>query len=165
MAVDIRKIYQYALQREREGKRFFEQNAERLSHAAAVGAFKQLAAEEQKHIEFIQSQLDALDKGEAPSAAIGAALEKEGFFSQRADSELLDQTVMEAMVPDLPVLRTAYLIERDFAEFYEMAAGKSEGEARQVLEMLARWERGHEALFKRMHDQAFEEYAQMPWGG
>ena len=73
--------------------------------------------------------------------------------------------MIEAMVPDLPVLRTAYLIERDFAEFYELAARKSEGEAKQVLEMLARWERGHEELFKRLHDRAFEEYAQMPWGG
>ena len=44
--MDIRKIYTYALQREHEGKRFFEQNAERLSHAAAVGAFKHLADEE-----------------------------------------------------------------------------------------------------------------------
>ena len=34
--MDIRKIYEYALQREHEGKRFFEQNAERLSHAAAA---------------------------------------------------------------------------------------------------------------------------------
>jgi hypothetical protein len=37
-----------------------------------------------------------------------------------------------AMVPDLPVLRMAYLIERDFAEFYEMATGKTEGEEREV---------------------------------
>ena len=78
---------------------------------------------------------------------------------------MLDQTMLEAMVPDLPVLRTAYLIERDFADFYEMAAGKSEGQAKEVLQMLARWERGHERLFKRLHDTAFEEYAKMPWGG
>src|SRR5512136_1202736 len=142
--MDIRKIYQYALQREYEGKRFFEQNAGRLSHAAAVGAFKNLAAEEQKHIEFIQSQITALDKGTSPSAAMGMALEKEGFFSQRAISESLDQTVIEAMVPDLPVLRMAYLIEHDFAEFYEQAASKAEGEAKKVLSMLATWERGHE---------------------
>ena len=92
-------------------------------------------------------------------------LERDGFFSQRAESEMLDQTVMEAMVPDLPVLRMAYLIERDFAEFYELAAAKSEGEAREVLTMLATWERGHEKLFKRLHDTAFKEYAEMPWGG
>ena len=163
--MDIRKIYEYALQREHEGKRFFTQNADRLSHAAAAGVFRQLAAEEQKHIEFIQAQIDALDKGEAPDTTIGVELQEEGFFSQRAESEFLDQTMLEAMVPDLPVLRTAYLIERDFADFYEMAAGKAEGEAKSVLGMLAQWERGHERLFKHLHDRAFEEYAQMPWGG
>ena len=36
--MDIRKIYEYALQREHEGKRFFEENAGRLGHAAAVSA-------------------------------------------------------------------------------------------------------------------------------
>jgi rubrerythrin len=92
-------------------------------------------------------------------------LDREGFFSERAASEMLDQTVVESMVPDLPVLRMAYLIERDFAEFYESAAEKAEGEAKEALEMLARWERGHETFFRQLHDTAFEEYAQMPWGG
>ena len=79
---------------------------------------------------------------------------------------MLDQTVIESMVPDLSVLRMAYLIERDFAEFYEMASGRAKDKtARESLEMLARWERGHERLFKAMHDRAFEEYAGMPWGG
>lgn len=163
--MEIRKVYEYALQREHEGKRFFAQNAGRLSHAAAVGVFEQLANEEQKHIDFIQAQIDALDQGEQPSASMGLELEKDGFFSQRAETEMLDQTTLEAMVPDLPVLRTAYLIERDLAGFYEMAAARSEGEPRVVLTMLANWERGHERLFKRLHDTAFEEYAQMPWGG
>ncbi len=163
--MEIRKVYEYALHREHEGKRFFEDNAARLGHAAAVGAFKALAAEEQKHIEFIEGLIAALDQGATESTDLGAAFEKEGFFSQRAHAELLDQTVIEAMVPDLPVLRTAYLIERDFAEFYSMAASKAEGAEKEALEMLARWERGHEALFKQMHDRAFEEYATMPWGG
>jgi rubrerythrin len=163
--MDIKKIYQYALQREHEGKRFFTENAERLSHAAAVGVFRRLADEEQKHIEFIQAQINALEKGDAPDVALGIQLEKSGAFSQRAESEMLDQTVLEAMVPDLPVLRMAYLIEHDFAEFYETAAAKAEGKAKEVLQMLAEWERGHERLFKHLHDKAFEEYAQMPWGG
>jgi rubrerythrin len=163
--MEIRKIYEYALQREYEGKRFFTENAERLGHAAAVGAFRQLADEEQKHIDFIEAQIDALDRGEQPNSSLGLELEKDGFFSQRAETEMLDQTMLEAMVPDLPVLRTAYLIERDLAGFYEMAAGQSEGEAKVVLAMLASWERGHEKLFRCLHDAAFEEYAQMPWGG
>ena len=163
--MDIHKIYEYALNCEHEGKRFFEQNAERLGHAAAVDAFKQLAVEEQEHIEFIEAQIDALDKGKLPNPSMGIELEEVGFYSQRAESEMLDQAVLEAMVPDLPVLRMAYLIERDFVEFYEMAASRSEGEAKKTLEMLAVWERDHEKLFKQLHDEAFEEYTEMPWGG
>lgn len=163
--MDIRKIYEYALAREYEGKRFFEQNAERLSHAAAIGAFRQLAIEEQKHIDFIQSQIDVINQGKASDLDFGMKLEQAGFFSQRALTESIDQTVAEAMVPDLPVLRMAYLIERDFAEFYEMAASKAEGEPRQVFTMLAHWEHGHERLFKQFHDKAFELYSNMPWGG
>jgi rubrerythrin len=163
--MDIRKVYEYALSREYEGKRFFEQNAERLSHAAAVNVFKQLAGEEQKHIDFIQSQIRALDQGQAGNITTGEQLEQTGFFSQRAQSEVIDQSVAEAMVPDLPVLRMAFLIERDFAEFYENAASKAEGDGKRVLTMLSHWERGHERLFKQFYDKAFEEYSKMPWGG
>ena len=92
-------------------------------------------------------------------------LDQTGVFAQRAEAELLDQTVLEAMVPDLPILRTAYLIERDFAEFYELWAERSQGEPQEVLEHLAGWERTHEAFFKDLHDRAFEEYSGMPWGG
>jgi rubrerythrin len=163
--MDIRKIFEYALQREYEGKNFFEQNAVRLNNATSASAFKKLAAEEQKHIEFIQKQIELLGKGKGSSTELGQAMQKEGFFSQRAMSESIDQSVNEAMVADLPVLRMAYLIERDFAEFYEMSANQAEGDAKEVLSMLAAWERGHERLFKIFYDKAFEEYAQMPWGG
>ena len=159
--MDIQKILEYALQREFEGKRFFEQNAARLQNAAAVGAFKAIAAEEQRHIEFIQSQLDALAGGHAPAPELPSA----GFFADRAENEHIADTVAESMVADLPVLRMAYLIERDFAEFYAQAASKAEGDAKKTLDMLAHWESGHERLFKSMHDKAFELYSGMPWGG
>jgi rubrerythrin len=160
--MNIEKVLKYALEREYEGKRFFSENAERLQNAAAQGAFKAIAEEEQRHIDFILAQIAALNSGvEAPSPE----LPKAGFFADRAESQSIMDTVAEAMVADLPVLRMAYLIERDFAEFYKMAASKAEGKAKETLEMLSAWESGHERLFKRMHDHAFEQYAQMPWGG
>ena len=132
--MDIRKIYEYALQREHEGKRFFEENAGRLSHAAAVGAFKELAAEEQKHIEFIQSQIAALDKGSRQQRSPGKELERRRLLlASGLRRKCSTRPSLEAMVPDLPVLRTAYLIERDFAEFYEMSAKQADGEAQEGL--------------------------------
>ena len=166
--MNIRKVLEYALQREHEGKAFFENNAERLSNAAATGAFKAIAKEEQRHIKFIQAQIHALDakeSGQETAAKPAPKLDETEFFADRADKEMIEQTVNEAMVADLPVLRMAYLIERDFAEFYNLAASKTEGDAKIILEFLARWESGHERLFKKMHDEAFEKYAEMPWGG
>jgi rubrerythrin len=163
--MEIHKIYDYALMREYASKRFFEQNAGRLSQAMAVEAFQQLAGEEQKHIEFIQDQLASLKSGQAGNAQYGVNLELEGFYSQRVQVEVIDQMVAEAMVADLPVLRMAFLIEGDFAEFYESSARMAEGEARQVLSMLAEWEHTHERLFKQFYERAFEEYSKMPWGG
>jgi rubrerythrin len=160
--MDVSRILEYALEREYEGKRFFTENAERLQNAAAAGAFKAIAAEEQKHIEFIAAQIAALHAGVSADLP---GLPPAGFFADRAENENIEQSVAEAMVADLPVLRMAYLIERDFAEFYTMAAAKTEGEPQRVLEMLAHWEAGHERLFKRLHDQAFETYSGMPWGG
>jgi rubrerythrin len=159
--MDIRKVLEYALQREHEGKRFFDENAARLQNAAAAGAFKAIAAEEQKHIEFIQSQLDLLLVGHMTAPELPSA----GFFADRAENEHIADTVAESMVADLPVLRMAYLIERDFSEFYAQAATKAEGDAKKTLTMLAHWESGHERLFKSMHDKAFELYSEMPWGG
>ncbi|MGE5124031.1 MAG: ferritin family protein [Acidobacteriaceae bacterium] len=163
--MELLKIYEFALNREYEGKRFFEENASRLSHAAAVSAFQQLAGEEQKHIDFIRKQVELVNQGQESSVDYGVMLDRGGFFSQRAQSELIDQSIAEAMVPDLPVLRMAYLIERDFVEFYEKSALQTSGEGRKVLEILAKWERIHEALFKGLYDRAYESYSQMPWGG
>ncbi len=159
-----RKIYTYALQREIEGRDFFANNAERMSHAAVQEVFKRLAKEEQRHIHIIQAEIDALDE-EGKAQDSSPVFQERGFFTDRAQAEMIEQTVSEAMVPDLPVLRMAYLIEKDFAEFYAMAAGKADGKAKEVLESLAAWERTHESLFKQLHDQAFERYADMPWGG
>jgi rubrerythrin len=160
--MEIRKILEYVLAREQMGKLFFLENADKLQSEAAAGAFRTIAAEEQKHIDFITALMKTITtRGTAEPTELPDA----AFFNNRAISESIEQTVIESMVSDLPVLRMAYLIERDFAEFYSMAAQQTEGEAKKLLEMLAKWESGHEILFKNMHDKLFKMYSEMPWGG
>ena len=163
--MDVHAVLTYALQRELEGRDFFESNAKRMAHAAAASIFRRLVGEERKHIEFVEAMLDRLGASGEALVDVTETGDAGSFFAARAQSESLDQTTMEAMVPDLPVLRMAYLIERDLSEFYEMVAAKSQGDVKRALNMLAGWERTHEKLFKDLHDRLFEEYAQMPWGG
>lgn len=160
--MNVQKIYEYALQREKEGYQFFKSNAEKSSHATVAGVFQKLADEELKHIEYLNGLISGADDQVEKTAA---ALEGDGWFEGRAKDELLDQSVIESMIPDVAVLRTAYLIERDLSEFYENAAEKAEGKAKSALALLAKWERGHESFFKELHDKIFQEYTEMPWGG
>jgi rubrerythrin len=60
MDMVVRKIFEYAIQRECDGKMFFEQNAKRMSHAAAISAIERIAKEEQKHIDIIIVQINSL---------------------------------------------------------------------------------------------------------
>jgi len=160
----VRRVFEYALERERQGITFFQENASRLSHPAVQGVFERLVEEEQRHVQYIQCLLDQLD--ETGEVTVPAELAEEmDLFSDRAGIEQLDQTVYESMVPDVTVLRMAYLIERDFAEFYAQAAVRATGEVREALEKLAHWEAGHERLFKDLHDTLFSAYMEMPWGG
>jgi rubrerythrin len=160
--MNVQKIYEYALQREEEGYRFFNSNAVNASHAAAAQVFSKLAEEELRHIAFIKN---LINHEENAATGDSTELQGKGWFEERARKEFLDQTLIESMIPDVAVLRTAFLIERDLSEFYEKAAAKTEGRDQAALNQLARWERGHEAFFKELHDRIFEEYTQMPWGG
>lgn len=160
--MNLQKIFEYALQREKEGYQFFKGNADKAGHAAAAQVFQKLADEELKHIEYIKNLMENEDDDGVKTEAM---LEIEGWFEDKAEKELLDQSLIESMIPDVAVLRTAYLIESDLSEFYENAASKSSGRAQKAFEQLAKWERGHEAFFKDLHDKVFEEYTQMPWGG
>ena len=160
----VGRILAYALEREKQGVRFFKENAERLHNTAAKGVFERLAQEEIKHAEYIQHLLDQLE--EDGDVVVSESLSSEiDLFGDRAESEKLDQTVLESMIPDVTVLRMAYLIERDFAEFYTQAATQAKGTVKAALEQLAVWEQGHERLFKRMHDYLYDAYIKMPWGG
>ncbi|MDY0059601.1 MAG: ferritin family protein [Myxococcota bacterium] len=162
--MDVRKVLSYALDREREGQAFFSRHAQQAQHAAVVGVFQRLAQEEQAHVRYVEGLLAALD-GDGAAVPEPAFLADSSFFSERAASEMIEQTTIEAMVPDLPVLRLAFLIERDLAEFYAAQAAQAEGETRVALERLAAWEREHETLFRSLHDRIFAEYSGMPWGG
>ncbi len=158
--MNLQKIYEYALQREQEGFRFFHSQAEKTSNANAAEIFRNLAQEELKHIKYLRELMDSTEEN-AGSAEI--QLEKRDWFACRAKEELLEQDLVKSMKPEITVLRTAYLIERDLAEFYEMAARNSSGITNLAFKQLAKWEKEHEIFFKQLHDKIFCEVTEIVW--
>ncbi len=161
------KIFEYALNQEKTGMSFFQTSLERMGMGSAMSAFERLIAEEKKHIDFISGILDDLRRtGDIDSTTVTKIeLHPVNYFDDRARSEFLEQCIEGSMVPDVTVFNTAWLIEKDLSEFYGRMAEKTEGKARESLQMLADWERAHEKFFRDFRDKLSEVYANMPWGG
>lgn len=161
------KVFEYALNQEETGKTFFQYSLKRMGIGAAVSAFKRLIKEEEKHIVFIKEILNTLEQGGKIdlSNLNDMVLKPIDYFNTRAKSEFLQQCVEGSMIPDVTVFNTAWLIERDLCEFYERMAENTEGEPRETLLMLFRWEKSHEKFFKEYRDKLSDTYSKMPWGG
>jgi rubrerythrin len=161
------KIFEYALNQEETGKSFFETSLKRMGWGAALSAFHQLIKEEEHHIRYINEILKGLKTGGPDALPVGKGhdLQATNFFDERAKSEFLQQLLYESMVPDITVFSVAWLIEKDLSDFYERMANQTEGKAKEALQMLAGWERGHERFFREFRDKLTEVYSKMPWGG
>jgi len=163
----LMRIFEYALNQEKTGMSFFRTSLERMGIGVAVSAFQKIIREEERHIDFITHILDDISQGQEIHfhSVEGVDLEPTNYFDERARSEFLQQCVEGSMVPDVTVFNTAWLIEKDLSEFYAAMAQKTEGQAREALTMLSRWENEHDRFFREYRDKLSEVYAQMPWGG
>ena len=162
------KIFEYALNQEKTGMSFFTTSLSRLGTGAAVSAFKVLIEEEKKHIKFISDIINDLKStGEIDKKHVeNIVMQESDYFNQRAQSELLEESIDGSMIPDVTVYNTAWLIEKDLSEFYgRMANMVTDQKAKEALKMLSDWEKSHELYFKQFRDKLTDEYANMPWGG
>jgi len=161
------KIFEYALQQEETGKRFFQDSLQRMGWGSAVSAFEKLIKEEEHHIFFIKEILSALKQGRSVELhrQESLLLEPTHYFDERAKSEFLQQCLEGSMVPEVTIFNTAWLIEKDLSEFYEKMANQTEGKTKEALEMLSKWEKAHERLFRDYRDKFDEMYSKIAWGG
>lgn len=161
-------ILKYAQEMELAGRDFYEEKSKIFSSPTTQSMFKDLSDAEQQHYDLITSQLGSYTEDPGSYAVSREILTRDesNIFQQREGSEALDTTLAESDVPDLTVMRMAYLIERDYKEFYEEAMDMVEEEnVKVLLKQLSDWELGHERLFKREYDRLKKEYLTFPWGG
>ena len=161
------RILHFARQMELDGYNFFKEKAEIFKNPTTKELFLKLAEAEYEHFKYIEQEIDSYSKSDNYQANEEFLNRDESsIFELREKSEHIDTTLNESDVPDLTVLRMAYLIERDFKEFYEESAKEvDEPEVKKLLEKLASWEDGHERLFKSEYDRMKKEYLTLPWGG
>jgi rubrerythrin len=157
------RIFEYALGQERHGKGFFEHSLKGMGNNAAKSAIRRLIKEEEEHIAMIDRILKGLrDGADLEAGGMGKVrLKKSNFFNKREKSEFIRECIAEAGSPDVCVFNTAWLIEKDLAEFYAGMADRTGGEAKKAFRMLADWEAGHAEFFKEYRDRLTQVYSGM----
>lgn len=160
------QIFRYAMQMEKDGHDFYKEKASTMTNPTTEKLFLTLADTEMDHYKYIESLLNKYIETDSFDMDPELLDREESIFEAREESEHLKETLLESDIPDLTALRMAYLIEKDYKEFYQNAADNIENkEVKAIFEKLAKWEQGHELLFKKEYDRRMKEYMTLPWGG
>jgi len=137
-----------------DGYKFYNEKKREVKSKAVTEIFEHLAIMEKEHTAFIRRLMEDLENGREISSLPN---EMENPFVQRYEGQKLDATNPEDDLMDLSVLRMAYLIEKDFVEFYARAAEHEENpEVKKVLNLLSTWEEGHRKLIEKQMEAIME---------
>ena len=160
------QVFRYAMQMELDGHNFFKEKAELFNNPTTQKLFLTLSKTEMEHYKYLKNQLDKYIATDSFDMSPEVLDRDENIFEEREKSEHIEETLKESDIPDITILRMAYLIERDFKEFYQNATENVDNEdIKAIFSRLSKWEEGHEKLFKGEYDRRMKEYMTLPWGG
>ncbi|MDO5026435.1 MAG: ferritin family protein [Tissierellia bacterium] len=159
-------IIRYAMEMELLGHKFYEENGKKSENPMTKEIFLKLSKTELEHYEYLKKLLKEYEDNQVVSGKLALPEEEDVIFETRKETEKLDIAIEQSMIPDMNVLRMAYLIEEDFQEYYAKMADKVEDEKlKEILLQFSDWEEGHAKIFRTEYDKRMDIYMNMSWGG
>jgi rubrerythrin len=140
------EIIKYAMNLEKKAEEFYGFYKDKAKSQSIKDVFEGLSAMEDEHYNILKNQLERAENNQ-PFDEVNLKLEdgEKVIFNREKD---LDNVNLSYELSDLPILRMAYTLENDFANFYEKAAAKATDlNAKKLLETLAYWENEHRVAF------------------
>lgn len=140
------EILKYAMNMEKRAQEFYSLYRDKVSNPTIKALFEELSEMEIGHYEMLKNQVESLEQtGDLAEIDLEA---EEGNSIIKTGSKALEGVSLEYDMADLPILRMAYSMEDDFANYYKAAAEKTEDEkAKKLLNALSRWEIKHRDSF------------------
>ena len=155
---DFKSILEVALSFEKSGREFYKNNMQKVNQSVAKKTFEYLMEMEDSHVKFIEGMIEALEDNKEVDFALQE--EEEEIFVERLESQALSNNSYSSDLADLSILRMAYLIERDFVDYYENASKNVEDtSAKKLMVKLMNWEKGHVTLVKDLMEKIYEKNA------
>ena len=154
---DVLNILAYAIKREEEGERFYKENLKRVTSKETRAVMESLAEMEKEHAELLQRRYKAL-KENGEWLPLTEDVKGASIFQERFEAEKTTEADLESDLSDITILRMAYLIENDLAEFYKKAASDVEDpEGKRLFLTLSNWEVEHKNSLYKLYQDHFHD--------
>lgn len=155
----IRGILEIALNFEKSGRNFYKENLEKVNQKVAKDVFNYLMDMEASHVTYIQKLIREREEGSSISWPQDAT-DADSIFEKRLKSQALSNSTYSSDLADLSIIRMAYLIEKDFAEYYDNASKEIEDQStKNMLIALRDWEKKHAEILKSLIEKIFEKHS------
>lgn len=153
------EILQYAMDMEIQGQNFYISFADKVENPVARKLFESLAKEEKRHYDILKKEYDNMEVNKEWSEMESLADYKgESIYEVRKQAEEISGEELKTPTSDISILRMAYLIENDFAEFYKKAIENTEDpRGKKMLETLYEWENEHRRVFYEQYKKAMKD--------
>lgn len=152
---DVLKI---AYEMEVRGMEFYGEQKEKVKYPLLRDIFEHLQHMEKSHADYIKKQMSNIEN-EKPLDDLPSG-DEEDKFHHRLSQQLIETEKLKLDLGDYSIIRMAYLIEKDFAEYYKKSAEHSDNEETKMLFLkLEEWERGHEKLMKEQLEMIIDSNA------
>ena len=144
--MNVKDVMFLAYKMEKQGMEFYGDQKGKVKLPVLKDLFGHLEKMEHGHALYLKKQIDNL-KANLPLDSLPAEGE-DSKFRARMEKQKIKPSNLNADLGDYSIMRMAYLIEKDFAEFYLKSAESNEGEVNSLLLNLAAWEKEHASMIK-----------------
>lgn len=151
-------IFDFAMKMELDGKAYYEKLAADATDGGLKSIFSNLAADEQKHYEIIQSIKSGTQLTMADSTVLEMA---KNLFEQL----MTDKSIAATLKKSLDGYQHARKIEADSVKLYEDMAKKEDNpETVQILLRIANEEKKHFNILDNLYDYILAPQNYLAWG-
>lgn len=149
-------VFILAHRMEFQGMKFYAEQKEAVEDPALKSIFADLEKMEEGHALYLEGQLNRLKGGETIQSP---PKDEENVFQARRAQQEIQTEKLTGDMGDYTIVRMAYLIEKDFVQFYAKAANENEGELADVFTTLSEWEQEHADMMQARLEAILERNA------
>ena len=144
--MNVEDILKLAHRMELQGMEFYDEQKGRVKLQLLGELFAFLSDMERGHAAYLQKQLENMAAGKTLDA-LPDDVEMDRY-RDIMEKQKIEPADLNTDLGDYSIMRMAYLIEKDFAQFYDKSASESKGEIKDLFIRLAKWEREHAKMMK-----------------